>query len=115
MLILIKAKHFLILIPGGYAHIVGEQHRLHFQPIRIQLSHVLDVTVIQNFKVVTSVGEEAQGTLTVAKTKRQQNLVSLRLEPIENAFEFHKILLSVRTCDIFFFLSAYLQRFAYRK
>ena len=79
-----------------------EQHRHHFQPISIQLSHVLDVIVTQSFKVVTFVGEEAQGTLTVAETKRQQNLVSLRVEPIEKAFEFHKIFLSVRTCDNFF-------------
>ena len=84
-----------------------EQHRHHFQPINIQLSHVLDVIVTQSFKVVTFVGEEAQGTLTVAKTKRQQNLVSLRVEPIGKAFEFHKIFLSVRTCDIF-------QGFAYK-
>ena len=84
-----------------------EQHRHHFQPINIQLSHVLDVIVTQSFKVVTFVGEEAQGTLTVAKTKRQQNLVSLRVEPIGKAFEFHKIFLSVRTCDI-------LQGFAYK-
>lgn len=63
-----------------------EQLRHHFQPISIQLSHVLDVIVTQSFKVVTFVGEEAQETLTVAKTKRQQNLVRLRVEPIEKAF-----------------------------
>ena len=99
-----KEWHFFFAILGVYAHIVEEQHRHHFQPMSIQLSHVLDVIVTQSFKVVTFVGEEAQGTLTVAKTKRQQNLVSLRVEPIEKAFEFHKIFLSVRTCDIFFFV-----------
>ena len=81
-----------------------EQHRHHFQPINIQLPHVLDVIVTQSFKVVTFVGEEAQGTLTVAKTKRQQNLVSLWVESIEKVFEFHKVFLNVRTCDMFFFV-----------
>lgn len=57
-----------------------KHHHHHFQPINIQLSHILDVTVAQNFEVVTSNGEEAQGTLTAAKTKRQEKLVSLRAE-----------------------------------